>query len=201
MTYDPLKHNRRSIRLKGYDYTQPEAYFVTLVAQNRECLFGEIAAGEMRINRIGRIVERCWRDIPTHFSGASLDGFVIMPNHLHGIILIQDCTGKASAAQGRKVSAGVEKREQEFPHLNRADASPQRPIGTQSGSLGAIIQNFKSVSTRKINQTPDSPGKKVWQRNYFERIVRNEGELNRIREYILNNPLQWDMDRENQHRL
>ena len=92
MISDPLQRHRHSIRLKGYEYTQPGAYFVTLVTQDRACLFGEIAAGEMRINRIGSIVARCWRDIPTHFSGASLDEFVIMPNHLHGIILIQDCT-------------------------------------------------------------------------------------------------------------
>ena len=105
MPYDPEKHHRRSIRLKGYDYTQPGAYFITLVTYQRECLFGVLLAGETRLNRIGKIIERCWRGISTHFPTVLLDGFIVMPNHLHGLIILQDRTGEASA--GKKLAAHV----------------------------------------------------------------------------------------------
>jgi len=183
--YDPLRHHRRSIRLKGYDYTQPGAYFVTLVTQDRACLFGEIVDGATRLYPIGMIVEKCWYDLERHFPTVSLDEFTLMPNHLHGII----CLGEASASYTQNIRQTI-----------KTDASPQRPIGTVPNSLGAIIQNFKSISTRKINQTLVPSTRKVWQRNYYERIVRDEAELNRIRQYILNNPIQWELDNNNPQR-
>jgi REP element-mobilizing transposase RayT len=185
MKFDPSQRHRRSIRLKGYDYTQPGAYFVTLVTADRACLFGEILEGEIWPNPIGKIVEKCWYDLERHFPTISLDEFILMPNHLHGII----CMGEASASLKRN-----------FQPVFAADASPQRPIGTAPGSLGAIIQNFKSVSTRKINQVLGNSGQKVWQRNYYERIIRDEAELNRIRQYILNNPIRCELDNEYPHR-
>jgi REP element-mobilizing transposase RayT len=183
MPYEPQKHHRRSIRLKNYDYAQPGAYFVTLLTHDREELFGEFMDGRMYLSRIGEIVGAIWRRLPAYFS-LRLDEWVIMPNHLHGIIWILDSgKGEAFADKGLGISCH-----------SVADASPQRePIGTQSGSLGAIIQNFKSISTRKINQALHTPGAPVWQRNYFEHIIRDEAELGRIRQYIRDNPVHWEM--------
>lgn len=149
--YDPDKHHRRSIRLQGYDYTQGGAYFVTIVTHNRAGLFDDIV--------LRRVVESHWRNIPRHFPNVVLDEWIVMPNHLHGIIVITD------------------------------DAP--------SDSLGAIIGNFKSVTARRINAIRKTLGAPVWQRNYWERIVRNENGLNRIREYIINNPANWNTDEEN----
>jgi putative transposase len=179
--YDPDKHHRRSIRLKDYDYAQAGAYFVTVCTHNRECLFGEIIDAEMRLSEYGQIVVASWQDIPRHFDCVELDAFVVMPNHLHGNLTIIDDVG------AKHFSA-------ELPPKN---ASPLQPHGTQSNSLGAILQNFKSVSTRKINQARDTQGAPVWQRNYHEHIVRNEREWNAIREYVANNPANWLKDSEN----
>jgi REP element-mobilizing transposase RayT len=177
MKYDPAKHHRRSIRLQGYNYATPGAYFVTICTRNKECLLGEISAeGQMQLNDMGRMVTECWNAIPTHFPHITLDTYIVMPNHIHGIITL---------GVGAKHS------------LNFANASPLPANGTQSGSLGAIIQNFKSISTRKINAQRAMPGIPVWQRNYWERIVRDESELGHIRQYIANNPRRWAFDRAN----
>jgi putative transposase len=181
MPYDPQRHHRRSIRLKGYDYTQPGAYFITLVTYQRECLFDKISAGKMQPSATGMRVAYDWEHIPEHFPSASLDEWIIMPNHLHGIILLS--TGEASADKiiGDLIS---------LP----ADASPRHPIGTTSGSIGAILQNFKSITSRKINQAAGSPGAPLWQRNYYEHIIRNKQEWERISDYIRINPLRWEED-------
>lgn len=186
MRFDPAKHHRQSIRLPGYDYTQAGAYFVTLIAQQRECLFGAIVAGEMRLNEWGELVAMGWRDLPRHFANLTLDEWVVMPNHLHGIIVLSK--GEASAAE-------VLTR----PNKVRADASPLPPHGTAPGSVGAILQNYKSVTTRKINHQRRTPGIPVWQRNYYEHIIRDDAALARIRHYILNNPQKWASDDHNQH--
>ena len=178
--YDPQKHHRRSIRLKGYDYTQPGAYFVTLVTWQRECLFGEIEGETMRLNPVGELVQHAWLRLPSFFP-IRLDAYVLMPNHFHGII----CMGEASA---EKALPGIK--------IVPADASPQPPKGTQPGSLGAIIQNFKSTSTRRANQITASRGLPLWQRNYFERVIRDEAELARIVAYIQANPSRWQEDKE-----
>jgi REP element-mobilizing transposase RayT len=191
MRYDPDKHHRRSIRLKGHDYSQPGAYFVTIRTLERACLFGHVVNGEMRLNDAGEIARRGWEDIPRHFPLVELDAFVIMPNHVHGIIVIQG-RGEASAIP---------------PHVSeeqpRSDASPlqQRPNGTQPGSLSAIVQNFKSISTRIMNAARGMLRAPVWQRNYYEHVVRNDEELKAIREYILRNPARWDEDENNPFRL
>lgn len=188
MRYDPDKYHRQSIRLKGYDYSLQGGYFVTLVAKDRECNFGMIEGSQIRLNKIGELVILCWLRIPNHFGNTKLDEYVLMPNHFHGIIIIEEAQGKGEASRlinsGGKIS---------FP----MDASPQRLIGTQPGSIGAIVQNFKSVSTCRVNKIYIEPGNKIWQRNYFERIIRNERELNAIRQYIRDNPLKWELDKEN----
>ncbi len=187
MSYDPDKHHRRSIRLKGQDYAEPGTYFVTVCTHERACLFGHVVNGEMHLNDAGEIARRCWEDIPHHFPLVELDVFVIMPNHVHGIIVIR-CKGEASDFDGSSNT-----------QIRVADASPlrPRPNGTEPGSLPAIVQNFKSVSTRKINVARGAPGSPVWLRNYYEHIVRNEAELMAIRDYIVGNPSRWDDDEHN----
>ena len=187
MKYDPAKHHRRSIRLKGYDYAQPGAYFITICVQNRECVLGEIENGEMRLNEAGKIVAECWQAIPAHFALAGLDLFAVMPNHLHGIITIADGD---PAGKGEASADGAP----EMPALSKADASPLRVVGTQSGSLSAIIQNFKSISSRRLNAVRSTPGVPIWQRNYYEHIVRDEADLACIRAYLQNNPAKWALD-------
>jgi putative transposase len=182
---------RRSTRLKGYDYAQAGAYFVTICTHDRSCLFGNIADGEMCLNAWGIMATECWHAIPHHFPHVVLDEAIIMPNHLHGIIVIQG-RGEASA-----LPIHVPK------ELPKTDASPLqqgRPNGTQPGSLSAIVQNFKSISTRRINGVRGMPGTPVWQRNYYEHVIRNERELEKIREYVATNPLKWALDRENPQR-
>ena len=183
-----LIHNRRSIRVKGYDYTQPGYYFITLVAKNRYCIFGSIAESDIKLNEIGELVVSCWLRIPDNFEHTTLDEFILMPNHLHGIIVIEEAVGMGEAFGGIP---------QNVDNISSLNASPLQPIGTKSGSLGAIIQNFKSVSTRIVNKQFFKPGNKIWQRNYFERIIRNERELNAITCYIQQNPIRWQVDREN----
>lgn len=186
MKYNPTKHHRRSIRLKEYDYTAAGAYFITICTHQRQCLFGEIIDGVMQLNATGLCVEACWQSLPRHFETLELDAFVIMPNHLHGILLLDGDIGRGKAF-GQKALRSYRNLE--------PNASPLQPHGTQSGSVGAIIQNFKSVSTRKINRINHRNGKTIWQRNYYECIIRDESALQAIRQYIRNNPLSWELDR------
>ncbi|MCS7283483.1 MAG: transposase [Anaerolineae bacterium] len=177
--YDPQRHHRRSIRLRGYDYTQPGAYFVTICTHGREPLFGTVVDGEMRVNEWGAIVREEW------FRTAQLrpyvmlyeDEFVVMPNHVHGIIWIVGETVGAT----RRV----------------APTTTIPPAGPVAGSVGAIIGQFKSAVTKRINILRATPGAPVWQRNYYEHIIRNERALDAIRRYIAENPLRWHLDRYN----
>jgi putative transposase len=186
--YNSVKPNRRSIRLKGYDYALPAAYFVTLVVQKRICLFGFVEGSHIRLNEIGEMIIRCWLNIPDNFDNTSLDEFVLMPNHLHGIIFVHEAPGKGEALAD--TDQGVE-------DIMIANASPLQPRGTQSRSLSAIIQNFKSVSTRMVNKLYFKPGNKIWQRNFYERIIPNQRELDAIHQYIIDNPSNWKLDRKN----
>ncbi len=166
--FNPDIHRRRSIRLPDYDYTQVGAYYVTIVTSRRRLLFGDVVADEMRLNDAGRLIEDAWQWLVHRYSYVSLDEYIVMPNHLHGIIVIGDQPLGAS----------------------RSAPTPRKP-------LGQLIGAFKTVSTRRFNNIRGTPGQQLWQRNYYERIVRNEEELNHIREYILGNPVMWDTDEEN----
>ncbi len=141
--------NRRSIRLRGYDYTHPGAYFVTIVTQDRVHLFGEVVGGDIRLNAYGQIVRRCWQEIPMHFPNAALDDFVVMPNHVHGIIVLTD-TNVVGATHASPQ-----------PHEN---ASPARPHGPQRRSVASIVGSFKSVVARRINAL-----------RYAERFLKERG--------------------------
>jgi REP element-mobilizing transposase RayT len=174
MKYNPDIHHRRSIRLQGYDYSQNGAYFVTLCTQNRECLFGEIVNGEMILNEQGKIVEQCWNDLSNHYDNIELDAYVIMPNHFHGIIFITDTVD----------------------NVDNVGAIHELPRQQQRRKmlLPKIIGRFKMNSAKQINQIRNTPGIPVWQRNYYEHIIRDEKSLENIRNYIINNPLQWYYD-------
>ena len=165
--YDKETHHRRSIRLKDYNYSQVGAYFVTICTKDSECLFGDIVEKENKLNEYGQIVVDCWGWLSNQYSYVDLDEWIIMPNHLHGIVVINDeCRGGSRTAPTHK-------------------------------PLGRLIGAFKTVSTKQINQIRNTPGISVWQRNYYEHIIRNETELNSIREYVMCNPLKWDEDTEN----
>jgi REP element-mobilizing transposase RayT len=177
-------NNRKSIRLKGYDYTLPGAYFVTLVAWQRQCRFGEIVGGKVHLSQEGRIIETAWQRLPAFFP-IRIDKWVIMPNHFHAIVWIIDSIHGRSAGLVRPESG----------NSMGAGASPL-PNGTLRWSLGAIIQNFKSTCTLKINRASGIRGAPAWQRNYYERIIRSPEELQKIAKYIEANPSNWNSDPE-----
>jgi hypothetical protein len=187
MNYNPQIHHRRSIRLKNYDYASSGAYFVTIVTHQRQCLFGAIVDGAMRLNEWGAIAERCWMEIPQHYPHVILDAFVIMPNHVHGIIILNENNFNGSIV-------GAIGANNHSPFVGANNHSPQRndrPRGT-THTIGSIVRGFKIGVTKWFRQHTDIYN--VWQRNYYEHIIRNEIELNKIREYILNNSLNWETD-------
>jgi putative transposase len=182
------KHHRRSIRLKGWNYTTPGAYFITICTYQRACLFED--------RRLRELTENAWQNIPTqpHARHVSLDEWVVMPNHLHGILVLtaietDDDTGVGAKQVRQQLS---------FPKESSIrPALPVPPRGVEPGSVGAIVGNFKSLVARRANKLRRSPGAKVWQRGYYDRIVRNERELDAIRQYIGDNPRRWAEDRDN----
>jgi REP element-mobilizing transposase RayT len=191
--FDPKMHHRKSIRLQGYDYSQAGAYFVTIVTYQRDCLFGKIIDGEMYINEDGKIVQKWWNEIPNHFQNVELGAFVIMPNHVHGIIWI------TAERRGEVLSPRYN------PNNNNLDADVDE-TSTQGGEtqplrkpiLGQIVAYFKYQSTKEMNHIETKNAiTKFWQRNYYEHIIRNEREMDNIWRYIEANPAQWDMDDEN----
>ena len=191
---------RRSIRLQGWDYTWPGAYFVTIVTYGREMLFGDMGNGEMRLSPFGRVADTMWRHIPRHVLHVRMNEFVVMPNHLHGIVCITDDGGVGArhspAPSSRSTPLLSRGTEVGCRTIVDGNASPLRH-GAKPGSLGAIVGNFKSITARRINRMRHTSNSPVWQRNYYEHIVRNERELNAIREYIRLNPSRWAEDIEN----
>ena len=177
MPYDPLKHGRRSIRLPSYDYSQPGAYFGTLCVADRRCIFGEIEDGEIRLSELGAFVAEHWASLSAHYPNVILDEFVILPNHVRGII-------RLSSEGLPVVGAGFQ---------------PAQPPHTSKliRSLPDIIRGFKTYTARRTTWIRGTPGQALWQRNYYEHIVRGEGDLEAIRRYIVENPLKWAEDEEN----
>lgn len=180
----PLRQ-RRSIRRRGYDYSNPGAYFITICAFDRQHLFGEVIQGHMRLNELGKIIEKCWFNIPHHFPNVLLDEFVCMPNHLHGIIVLWKRHGDSLAKEHRRDTPWRVPTEQ--------FGKPRR------GSLSTIVRLFKSSATKTIREATGYVGP-IWQSRFFDHIIRNDHSLNRIRNYIRLNPSLWRYDRNNQHR-
>ncbi|MBE9111799.1 transposase [Nodosilinea sp. LEGE 07298] len=180
MKYNPNKHHRRSIRLKGYDYSAAGAYFITICVFQRHCLFGQVVEGDMQLNEFGQIAAECWQAIPDHFPHIELDGWVVMPNHVHGILVAKDtCRGFALQS----------------PYANPGDTlqNPLTPVfgKMSSGSISTVIRSYKSATTKHINTLRDAAGTPVWQRNYYDHIIRDERSLQHMRYYITNNPVTW----------
>jgi len=196
MTTNNYRFHRRSVRLKDYDYSLPGAYFVTLVTRSRDCIFGAIQGEGIALSRAGQIVELVWKLIPNYFL-VRLDEWIVMPNHFHGIIVIDGPDFGKGEAGGKELhlpqSALLSPASPQRPN----DMASNRPAGTVPGSLGAIIHTFKSMTTYKINALQKTPGGMIWQRNYYEHIIRSEEEWERIRLYIQVNPLRWEEDDEN----
>ena len=191
--FDPKKHHRRSIRLKGYDYSQAGAYYVTIVTWHRDFLFGEIMNKEMILNKVGKIVEWEWLELSKRLLYVELGTHVVMPNHFHGILFIHETVG--ATRQGQTIlQSGTE------PLQNITsegmDGSPL-PRGPKPASLGAIVAQFKSRVTKRIWKFPEFKGTPIWQRNYYEHIIRNEKDLQNKTDYIEVNPLLWAQDDEN----
>ncbi len=174
-------HHRRSIRLQQHDYSQSGFYFITICTHNRFCLFGSIEHDAMRLNVQGEIAVACWSAIPDHFSHIELDEFIVMPNHVHGILRVVD--NDDGARRGTACRA---------PTMTLPNEKFGVPV---SRSIPTVIRSFKSAVTKAINDLFQSSARcVVWQRNYWERIVRDEFELQRIREYIRNNTVHWAAD-------
>jgi REP element-mobilizing transposase RayT len=178
------KHNRGSIRLYGYDYAQPGWYFITICTFKHHDLFGQIDNGHMILNDAGEIAKKCWLSIPDHFPNAKLDEYIIMPDHIHGIINIVDDNG--TGATHPTVQFVGAKNFSPLPNKNKSFRSPSK-------TLGSMIRGFKIGVTKWIRKNTDNYH--VWQRGFYEHIIRDEDYLNRIRKYIRHNPKNWNNDR------
>lgn len=194
MKYDPTKHHRRSIRLKGYDYTQPGTYFITICTHHQQCLFGELVESKMQLNQFGQIVRSHWLKLPKYHPHLQLDVFVVMPNHIHGILALTNDVGEGfgnnlSDLSDDSVGAGFGN---DLSDLTNKSAA--KPAPTNHG-IPEIVRGFKTFSSRQINQVRRTSGVPVWQRNYYEHIIRDETALHTIRHYIQTNPANWKVDR------
>ena len=212
MTYDPEKHHRRSIRLKGYDYAQSGAYFVTVVTQDRACLFGEVVDGAMCPNDAGRMVETVWDELPAFYPGVDVDRFAVMPNHIHGIIVLVGAAPRGRPGPcgrpGPRADDGPTP--DDPPGATLGDATwpgqargPAPTIATMARmSLGDVVHRFKTMTTKRYADGVKHSGwpffrGRLWLRNYYERIIRDDAAMDRIRRYIDENPLRWAVDEEN----
>ena len=169
------RRNRQSIRLQGYDYSRGGAYFITICARDRQCLFGDVVDRHMQLNQAGLIICSVWDNLPRFYDGIELDAFVVMPNHVHGVVVINQPVGTIHDSPSHAVPV----------------AQRRRML------LAKLIGRFKMVSAKQINALRGSSGQSLWQRNYYEHVIRDDGSLNRIRQYISDNPAQWEFDHEN----
>ena len=176
MTDHPLINNkkypsRKSHRLPEYDYSNTGYYFVTICIRDRKCILGNITNDTVQLNDAGKIIEDMWQELPVRFLNIELGEFVVMPNHIHGIIMIMDQIKDVGATSGR----------------------PR----TRSITLGSIMGYFKHQSAKRINILHNTLGRSLWQRSFYDHVIRNDMDLLRVQEYISNNPLQWSLDEEN----
>ncbi|HMN05913.1 MAG TPA: hypothetical protein PKD45_09310 [Flavobacteriales bacterium] len=193
----PPRH--KFIRLRGYDYAQGGAYFVTINTYGRRHLLGRVVAGTantdafVELSDDGLIVQECWDGIPVHFPGVFTDAFQIMPDHLHGIVVIGAAHGPAADNGAARAAVGNGAAGPVWS-MRCIDATDPRPRGSKPRSLSAIVGSFKSAATKRINLLRGTPGAPVWQHNYHDRIIRDGGEHERIAQYIHDNPTKWAND-------
>ena len=189
--YDPKIHRRHSIRLPGYNYSQEGWYFITICTQKHLCLFGEIAEDRMRLSDAGLMIDLWWRKLIGKFLHVQLDGYVIMPNHFHGIIYV-----------GAALCGRPDNQREKLYKSNKIAYNRQGQSHGIAPTIGDIVNWFKTMTTNqyirgvKINRWKPFPGR-LWQRNYYEHIIRDEKELNHFRQYISDNPINWKIDEEN----
>ena len=196
MGYDPILHVRRSIRLPDYDYSQAGAYYVTVCAYQRRCLFGVVKDGRVRLSRIGKIAAEEWLRSCGVRPEVTLDAWVIMPNHLHGIIIV-GAHGDAPPPLGLRWP-DARNGETRFPARDsHGRAHCHAPLHRQARSVASFVGGFKGAVTRRANALRNTQGVPIWQRGYHEHVIRDEAELHDIRLYIGQNPSQWDTDTEN----
>ena len=170
--------HRRSIRLRDVDYSEPGAYFITICAANKKSIFGKIENGRVVLKPLGEIIRACWIGIPEHFASASIKEFVVMPNHLHGIVAL---------------SVGAR-------YIVPLDPKTRTPEGFQKpvkGSIPTIVRTFKAAVARQARKELGIDGPKIWQRNYFERVLREGQDYADVSRYIVENPMRWEWDEEN----
>jgi putative transposase len=179
---------RKPIRLPGFDYSSEGAYFVTLITHHRDCLFGDVVNDEMVLSEFGRIVEFTWNDIPNHNPNVGLGAFVIMPNHVHGIIHLFTPQSNPLVGVGSKPTPNEK--------INRAGYEPA-PTIIKTIPLSEIVRQLKTFSAQRINTLRGTPGIPVWQRNYYDHIIRSEYAYSTIEQYIQDNPRHWAADKEN----
>jgi REP element-mobilizing transposase RayT len=191
MKYNPEYHHRRSIRLQGYDYSQTGIYFVTICTYQRQCIFGEIRDGKIILNQIAKIVAQEWVKSAEIRQEIELDEWIIMPNHLHGIVVIDKKDDNYFKNDNNYNNKGAS-----LAPLQRDEFGKRKPK-----SLSSFIGGFKSSVTKKMKSICEHPNPVIWQRNYHETIVRDESQLNQIRQYIIKNPQKWDEDPEKPDKL
>ncbi|RJP64479.1 MAG: transposase [Candidatus Abyssobacteria bacterium SURF_17] len=208
------KHKRRSIRLREYDYSEVGAYFITICVRDKKFLFGVIEDGKMMVNDAGSMVIHAWNDLSARFPFLQMDESVVMPNHIHGIVGIMGgigCRGEPCVRPMSSIVANQRNKTNPSEPSNLGEhkvrpysleSSRSSPRGTANDSVGRIIQAFKSITTVRYAHGVKEHGwewfsGRLWQRNYYEHVIRNEDEMSLIREYIVGNPMQWEVDREN----
>ena len=194
--YDPNIHHRRSIRLKGYDYSRPGLYFVTIVTQNRRKLFGEIKNGKMILNDAGKMVENEWLKLPERFQNIRLHQYIVMPNHFHAILEITaPDNGGESLGQPLGQPRGIAPTDTptESPTGNPTENQKRKTLGDMMGAFQSIVTNEYIRGVK--NKNWERFDRKLWQRNYWEHIIRDKRSFDKISEYIKNNPKKWDDDR------
>jgi REP element-mobilizing transposase RayT len=189
MTSGPDLPQRKSIRLQGFEYAQAGAYFVTICTQGKRCLLSSIVGKSVELTLAGEIVRAVWNSLPERFPRLVLDEFVIMPNHLHGVLGLVGAGLAPPAVNPGKDPA------------NMAKAAPPGAATTaRNYSLPDVMGAFKSISTIQVNKRLQRKGIPLWQRSYYEHIIRKGEDLRKIQQYILENPLNWALDTENPHR-
>ena len=206
--YNPQKHHRRSIRLQGYDYSQEGLYFITICCQDRAHLFGEIVDGKMILNDAGLQAKKSWQDIPNHFPNAVLHEYIIMPNHIHGIIEFvganqyspnnnspnNNSPNQTFSDNGNDVENNDKAKDLELVNgTKNFSPLPNATWRSPSKTIGSVIRGFKIGVTKWMRNNTTVVN--VWQRNYYDHIIRNEQDYERISEYIKNNPILWKEDR------
>ena len=204
------------MRLRGFNYAHPGAYFITVSTRNRICLLGDVIDDKMPLSEAGRLAQAVWEGLPTHYPHIRLDAWVVMPNHVHGIVMLTEADPDPHPIRAgfkpapAKTGTAANNARHGLPEIyNDPVRAGFKPAPAKTGTaannarhgLPEIVRAFKTFSARRINDVRGAVGTPVWQRNYYEHIIRDDEALNRIRQYIMDNPARWHEDPENPHTM